>query len=999
MALVNFKQSTEAKILSAPIADGTFYVSTDTNKLFLDISNKRVEISANTNTTYTLTKSGNTITLNASDGNKYNITDANTTYGDATTVASGLMSAADKAKLDGIAAQANKVVVDASLSDSSTNPVQNKVIKAALDGKAPATHGHGMAQISGLNEALAGKAPTSHTHTTAQVSGLDTALAGKAPTNHTHHYAGSASVGGAANTAIKLQTPRQISLSEGIESAAQNFDGSSNIAIPVRKIKESYLDWGGYDIYGEVSPVDMAASSIHSANRFQFADPAGITIEYSQNGTSFQPYPVNNNIKTCLVSGITQSLSLGGAITPVTDTAKLRITLTANKMKVYTRLKKLLIEVSQNGTSEFKVDIETAKRGSDTNFTALKTTFLSGWSGWNSIFFDFPFGGGDNQTSNIGAIRLTFSQKKGSSQTNNATVMQIVALGSTYWQVPSTMARTGHLYEWDNNQNATFPGTITAKGFNGNAASASKVEWNGVQNKPSTFAPSAHNHDAANITSGVLNVDRVPSIPTTKLTGIINQANLPSYVDDVLEFANKAAFPTKGESGKIYVDQATNITYRWGGTAYVEISPSLALGTTSSTAFRGDYGNTAYQHAVAKGSAFAQGMYKITTNSAGHVTAAQVITKSDITALGIPAQDTNTWIAMKGASASAAGGAGYVPAPTTGQQNLFLRGDGTWAQGPVGPKGDKGATGERGPQGIQGIQGATGATPVITASATVGNTTGTPSVQVVKGGTTTNPTFAFNFTNLKGAQGPQGIQGIQGPKGDKGLTGDKGATGERGPQGATGAAATIKVGTVSTGNPGTNATVVNEGTANAAVFNFTIPRGATGATGPQGPAGAKGATGDTGPQGPAGARGATGERGPAGANGTSAAWHSGTLVTGTSTSAITVAVSGSKAGDMYLNTSTSNVYKATAANSWVYVCNIKGATGATGATGSAGPQGIQGPQGVQGPAGPAGAKGATGATGPAGPQGPQGPAGVGLAEIAVQSSQPTASNIKLWIKV
>ena len=619
MALVNFKQSTEAKIQSAPMADGTFYVSTDTNKLFLDISGKRVEISANTNTTYTLTKSGNTITLNASDGNKYNITDANTTYGDATTVASGLMSAADKAKLDGIAAQANKVIVDASLSDSSTNPVQNKVIKAALDGKAAATHGHEMAQISGLNEALAGKAPTSHTHTTAQVSGLDTALAGKANT--------------------------------------------------------------------------------------------------------------------------------------------------------------------------------------------------------------------------------------------------------------------------------------------------------------------AHNHDAANITSGVLNVDRVPSIPATKLTGIINQANLPSYVDDVLEFANKTAFPAKGESGKIYVDQATNITYRWGGTAYVEISPSLALGTTSSTAFRGDYGNTAYQHAVAKGSAFASGLYKITTNAQGHVTAATAVSKSDITALGIPAQDTNTWIAMGGASASAGGRAGYVPAPATGQQNLFLRGDGTWAQGPVGPKGDKGATGDRGPQGIQGIQGATGATPVITASATVGNTTGTPSVQVVKSGTTTNPTFAFNFTNLKGAQGPQGVQGIQGPKGDKGATGD---------------------------------------------------------------------------------RGATGERGPAGANGTSAAWHSGTAVTGTSTSAIAVAVSGSKAGDMYLNTSTSNVYKATAANSWVYICNIKGAQGIQGpigpqgdkgATGATGPKGDQGIQGIQGPIGPQGDKGATGATGPAGPQGPQGPAGIGLAEIAVQSSQPTASNIKLWIKV
>ena len=155
-------------------------------------------------------------------------------------------------------------------------------------------------------------------------------------------------------------------------------------------------------------------------------------------------------------------------------------------------------------------------------------------------------------------------------------------------------------------------------------------------------APARHNHDAANITFGVLNVDRIPSIPATKLTGIINQANLPSYVDDVLEFANKTAFPTKGESGKIYVDQATNKTYRWSGSGYVEISASLALGTTSSTAFRGDYGNVAYTHATAKGAAFGSGLYKITTNAQGHVTTATAVTKSDITALGIPGSDTNT---------------------------------------------------------------------------------------------------------------------------------------------------------------------------------------------------------------------------------------------------------------------------------------------------------------------------------------------------------------------
>ena len=125
------------------------------------------------------------------------------------------------------------------------------------------------------------------------------------------------------------------------------------------------------------------------------------------------------------------------------------------------------------------------------------------------------------------------------------------------------------------------------------------------------------------------------------IEGKIPASQLPSYVDDVLEYANKASFPATGESGKIYLDLATNLTYRWSGTAYTEISPSLALGTTSSTAYRGDYGAAAYKHAVTnKGIAKASGLYKITTNAEGHVTAATAVVKADITGLGIPAQDT-----------------------------------------------------------------------------------------------------------------------------------------------------------------------------------------------------------------------------------------------------------------------------------------------------------------------------------------------------------------------
>lgn len=73
-------------------------------------------------------------------------------------------------------------------------------------------------------------------------------------------------------------------------------------------------------------------------------------------------------------------------------------------------------------------------------------------------------------------------------------------------------------------------------------------------------------------------------------TGKVPAAQLPSYVDDVLEYSTKAQFPQTGETGKIYVSKDTNLTYRWTGTQYLEISQSLALGETPSTAYSGDKG-------------------------------------------------------------------------------------------------------------------------------------------------------------------------------------------------------------------------------------------------------------------------------------------------------------------------------------------------------------------------------------------------------------------------
>lgn len=71
------------------------------------------------------------------------------------------------------------------------------------------------------------------------------------------------------------------------------------------------------------------------------------------------------------------------------------------------------------------------------------------------------------------------------------------------------------------------------------------------------------------------------------------------------------------------------------------------------------------------------GLYKVAVDAAGHVSGATAVAKADITALGIPAQDT-TYSNMAAATASAAGKAGLVPAPAAGKQASFLRGDGSW---------------------------------------------------------------------------------------------------------------------------------------------------------------------------------------------------------------------------------------------------------------------------------------------------------------------------------
>lgn len=195
------------------------------------------------------------------------------------------------------------------------------------------------------------------------------------------------------------------------------------------------------------------------------------------------------------------------------------------------------------------------------------------------------------------------------------------------------------------------------------------------------------------VANGVAELDSAGKVPSSQL---------PSYVDDVVEVASYSNLPTTGETGKIYVTLDTDKTYRWSGSAYVQLKGDLALGETSSTAYRGDRGKTAYDHSqISSGNPHGVtktevGLGNVTNNAqvkglasgttSGHVVTwganGYTVADSGYTiAKSVPSDakftDT-TYSNMTAASGSAAGSAGLVPAPAKGDQGKYLRGDATW---------------------------------------------------------------------------------------------------------------------------------------------------------------------------------------------------------------------------------------------------------------------------------------------------------------------------------
>lgn len=163
--------------------------------------------------------------------------------------------------------------------------------------------------------------------------------------------------------------------------------------------------------------------------------------------------------------------------------------------------------------------------------------------------------------------------------------------------------------------------------------------------------------------------------------------------------------------------------------------------------------------------------------------------------------------------------------------------------------------------------------------------------------------------------------------------------------------------------------------------------------GPKGDRGEKGEKGDTGATGPRGATGESGSIGQTGKRGSR--WSKGTAMTGTSTTATVFSGSGisdALVDDMYLNTSTQNVYQCTVAGAanvakWIYCCNLKGAAGEKGDKGEKGDTGNRGEKGDSGP------RGLTGDAAGFGTPEAVIDAGTGTPSVTVTASGPATAKI------
>ena len=426
--------------------------------------------------------------------------------------------------------------VDSALSSSSTNPVQNNVINTALGNKVDKTS-----------------------------DGISTAL----------NLLGTKS---AASSGSNYYISQDTSSSNFVRRPLSNL--WAYIKNQTRALyADKYHDHDPFEItgygsarnmVGGIPPVFSGAISGSLEDKTAFLPADGITIEKSTDGGStWVDYGIDDTSKRNLFAEkpYAASLSFGGS-TKADLKNKTRVTIAPSDGR-YSNALLLYIFVSTNG-HDLQVKIEYSKIGSKTTFTTYrKAVVIGGKNGINCIGLPgYTFGGGSDQVDNVYAYRLTFSYSKiGNSSTDTATIGDIRIYGDINLASTNDMMSTGHLYHWDVNQNAIFPGKITAPSFSGEAGSLTNLNASNISQgtvaygrlpvgtSANTVASGNHTHSTATKSANGF----MSSSDKSKLDGIAINAN--NYVHPTTS-GNKH-IPSGGSSGQILRWSADG-TAAWG---------------------------------------------------------------------------------------------------------------------------------------------------------------------------------------------------------------------------------------------------------------------------------------------------------------------------------------------------------------------------------------------------------------------------------------------------
>jgi hypothetical protein len=406
-----------------------------------------------------------------------------------------------------------KVTIDAELSTTSTNPVQNKVIKAALDGKINKTD----------------------------------------------------------------------------------------------KIYEANLEWGGRNIANGYSPIDAAMISELGANRFAFGKAAGITVEYSTDaGKTWLDYGYTD-IQKVGIFGVGQSTLLGkSTIDTLTTDCMLRISIAPHVFGLYTVLNKFVIHAYASSRTGAYCTIDASIKDTPTVFkTFANKVPLYGGPAWNIINTPNLITYNNAPSTQFGLIRFTFGCTAVNTEFGAIAIDRIMAFGGVGWSTPSNIAKNGHLYTYNNSQEAKFPASITAPNFIGKvngfdvkaSVPANAKFTDTVYTHPSTHPASMITGLSTVATSGSYN--DLTDKPTIPASATVDSELSSTSVNPVQNKVINAALNSKADSSALSAYLPLT-----GGTCTGSVSaPNFQTGAAADNyfqcrRFRGEGDANSYYHAI-----------------------------------------------------------------------------------------------------------------------------------------------------------------------------------------------------------------------------------------------------------------------------------------------------------------------------------------------------------------------------------------------------------------